>query len=562
MAIVNGTNGDDTLYGTSDSDQISGFVGNDTLKGFGGADHLDGGNGWDTAFYDDSPVGVSVNLATGHGFGGTAEGDTLANIEAVYGSAFNDTLTGTNGSNTLYGLSGDDTLDGGFGTDYLYGGDGIDTLKGGGGADRLDGGNGDDTLKGGGGADVLIGGAGYDTVTYANSSARVVVSLIDNTAVGGDAAGDTFTVIENVTGSAHGDSLFGHNGRNVLHGLDGNDTLLGFGDNDYLYGGMGDDTLFGMDGYDYLVGEDGNDSLDGGAGNDTLYGRNDNDTLSGQGGDDYVLGEFGNDRLDGGTGNDTLIGGNGEDTLSGDDGEDYLEGDDGNDILDGGEDHDVLIGGLGADTMRGGGGTDFCHVDNAADVVIEHVGGGGGDWVEAGVSYTLTAGAEVELLIALEWSTLSIDVVGNEFNQRIVGNDGQNTIVGSPLNDGMGYDGLDVMTGRGGGDVFVWTSTAETLLAGHEADVVTDFNRAQGDLLAFNPIDANVTNGPQVNDAFTFVGVVNVAAGASFTAPGQVGFFTTPTDTFILLNTDADGFQEATIRLAGVHNVDASWFVL
>jgi Ca2+-binding RTX toxin-like protein len=62
MAIVNGTNGDDTLYGTSDSDQISEFVGNDTLKGFGGADHLDGGNGWDTAFYDDSPVGVSVNL--------------------------------------------------------------------------------------------------------------------------------------------------------------------------------------------------------------------------------------------------------------------------------------------------------------------------------------------------------------------------------------------------------------------------------------------------------------------------------------------------------------------
>jgi hypothetical protein len=30
----------------------------------------------------------------------------------------------------------------------------------------------------------------------------------------------------------------------------------------------------------------------------------------------------------------------------------------------------------------------------------------------------------------------------------------------------------------------------------------------------------------------------------------------------ILLNTDADMTQEATIRLAGVHTLDASWFAL
>lgn len=30
----------------------------------------------------------------------------------------------------------------------------------------------------------------------------------------------------------------------------------------------------------------------------------------------------------------------------------------------------------------------------------------------------------------------------------------------------------------------------------------------------------------------------------------------------ILLNTDADAIQEATIRLVGIHNVDASFFVL
>jgi hypothetical protein len=120
------------------------------------------------------------------------------------------------------------------------------------------------------------------------------------------------------------------------------------------------------------------------------------------------------------------------------------------------------------------------------------------------------------------------------------------------------------MSGFGGGDVFVWTSTNETRLAGQEADVVTDFNRAGGDLLAFNAIDANATGGT-ANDTFTFVGIVDVTQGGSFTAPGQIGYFTTSTDTYILLNTEVDAgidYQDATIRVAGAHTVDASWFVL
>jgi hypothetical protein len=44
-----------------------------------------------------------------------------------------------------------------------------------------------------------------------------------------------------------------------------------------------------------------------------------------------------------------------------------------------------------------------------------------------------------------------------------------------------------------------------------------------------------------------------------------MGYFTTATDTYILLNTEVDAgvdYQDATIRVAGVHTVDASWFVL
>jgi hypothetical protein len=66
-------------------------------------------------------------------------------------------------------------------------------------------------------------------------------------------------------------------------------------------------------------------------------------------------------------------------------------------------------------------------------------------------------------------------------------------------------------------------------------------------------------------DPFTFVGVVDVTQGGSFAGVGQIGYFTTTTDTYILLNTEVDAgidYQDATIRVAGVHTVDASWFVL
>jgi Ca2+-binding RTX toxin-like protein len=190
-------------------------------------------------------------------------------------------------------------------------------------------------------------------------------------------------------------------------------------------------------------------------------------------------------------------------------------------------------------------------------VVTEEVGEGTLDQVRTSTTYVLAAGSEVEVLeTTFQAGTTALDLVGNKFNNTINGNDGVNTVVG-----GLG---LDVMTGSGGGDTFVWTSTDETSVAGQEADVVMDFNRAGGDLLAFNPIDANATGGTN-DDAFTFVGVVDVNAGGSFTAPGQIGYFTTATDTYILLNTEVDAavdYQDATIREAGVHNVDASWFVL
>src|SRR3546814_4359380 len=114
--------------------------------------------------YAGSAAGVTVNLATGTGTGGDAQGDTLSGIENLTGSDNDDVLTGDAGANVL------------------------------------DGGAGNDILTGGGGADTLIGGAGTDTASYAGYSGGVTVNLAPGTGPGGEAAGDTLTGIENVTG--------------------------------------------------------------------------------------------------------------------------------------------------------------------------------------------------------------------------------------------------------------------------------------------------------------------------------------------------------------------------
>jgi Ca2+-binding RTX toxin-like protein len=123
---LNGGNGDDILRGGN---------GNDILVGGAGADELDGGNGdRDAADYSYAGGGVGVDLS-GTGFAGEAAGDTYIGIEYVYGSQFDDTITGDNAVNRLVGHDGNDTINGAGGNDYILGGAGNDILTGGTGAD-------------------------------------------------------------------------------------------------------------------------------------------------------------------------------------------------------------------------------------------------------------------------------------------------------------------------------------------------------------------------------------------------------------------------------------------
>ena len=354
---VTGSRHSDTLTGDGKANVLKGGEGSDRLSGGAGADRLDGGAEDDTADYSASDAGVRVDLSTGAGSGGHAEGDTLTNIENLIGSRHSDTLTGDARANVLEGGGGGDRLSGGAGGDRLDGGGGDDTadysasnagvrvglstgagsgghaegdtltnienvtgsnyndiltgddgnnvleggrgwdrLIGGRGADTLRGGDGDDTLSGGAGADRLDGGGRFDAADYSTSDAGVTVDLSTGAASGGHAEGDILTSIEDVTGSRHNDTLTGDGKVNILKGGVGDDRLSGGGNDDRLYGG-----------------ED-NDTLSGGRGRDKLYGGKDNDTLNGGGDGDWLYGGEGGDRLSGGGGADRLDGGVGEDT--------------------------------------------------------------------------------------------------------------------------------------------------------------------------------------------------------------------------------------------------------
>ena len=222
--LLRGGGGNDSLYGEAGADDLDGGFGDDVLIGGTGADHLAGGAGLDTAHYAQAGAAVTVSLAAGI-TNGAAGGDTLLSIENVVGSAFDDLLQGDAGANALSGLAG------------------ADRLYGGGGNDALSGGDGNDALIGGAGADVLSGGNGIDVVQYDAAATAVTVNLATGTGIGGEAAGDTYSGVENVLGSAQNDTITGNAGANTLWGMAGNDVLIAGGGADSLKGGSNVDVF-------------------------------------------------------------------------------------------------------------------------------------------------------------------------------------------------------------------------------------------------------------------------------------------------------------------------------
>jgi len=262
--ILVGGSGNETLTGFLSDDVIDGKAGNDLLSGVSGNDtYLFGlGYGQDTIDENNANgvVGSADRVLFGTGitqgnvhfarssagtgndlvitFDGSTDqltirdglwsdtnnrsldGDRVEYFDFADGSRLTITaieaqiLVGGSANETLTGFLSDDLLDGKDGNDSLFGRDGNDVLIGGAGADVLDGGN------------------GTDTASYATAAAGVTANLTTPASNSGNAAGDTYTSIENLAGSAFADVLTGNTGANVLNGGGGNDTLTGGAGND------------------------------------------------------------------------------------------------------------------------------------------------------------------------------------------------------------------------------------------------------------------------------------------------------------------------------------------
>jgi Ca2+-binding RTX toxin-like protein len=347
----------------------------------------------------------------------------------------------------LSGSAGNDRLVGNDISEDIYGGGGNDLLRGGGGDDNLYGEDGNDRLVGGKGADQLDGGAGVDTADYRGSSASVMVDLLANSGSGGDALGDSFISIENVVGSAFGDTLRGNAGANVLSGRDGNDSL------------------FGGDGNDRLVGGAGADVLNGGAGVDTVDYRT---SLNG-----VTVDLLNNSGVGGEAQGDTfffienVIGSDLADVLRGDAGANRLQGEGDNDSLFGGDGNDRLLGGAGADTLDGGAGTDTA--DYGSSLVGLTVS------MTAGIASTGDAAGDVFIAIEnLQGSDFGDALIGDANANRLSGVDGSDILDGKAGNDTLvGGTGSDTLTGDAGADVFSFG-------LGSGADHITDFWAGKG----------------------------------------------------------------------------------
>jgi len=266
---------------------------------------------------------------------------------------------------------------------------------------------------------------------------------------------------------------------------------IGTNGKDYLVGTDEDENIFGLDGDDVLVGNGGGDFLNGGRGGDHMYGGAGNDAYIVDSPDDVVIESRGNgydyvhssidytlpDNVEG-LGLDE---GSGAIYGAGNNLDNYINGNSSSNVLWGlgGDDH--INGEGGADLMYGGLGDDTFYVDDAYDTIFEFLDEGV-DKVFASLDYTLPD--NVENLILLDSGT-ALNGTGNELDNKIWGNIGDNTLSGGDGHDMLdGWIGADTMIGGDGNDTYyvddVGDKVIETSASGGVDQVRSSISYALG----------------------------------------------------------------------------------
>lgn len=388
----------------------------------------------------------------------------------------------------------------------VQGTNGPDTLVGGG-PDTLIGGAGDDTYVINNSDDVIVDSGPFDNTAYttvsyaipANASVRTLSTQVH-------AGTDPLTLI----GSRDTLRIIGNYGNNTLVGDNSTftPTLIGlYGDDIYRVKtgtiiveapGQGFDTVYTSDWYyalqpgvsvemlsalvqsatppfrgvqligneydQVIVGDYGSNELNGGGGNDTLIGLRGNDTYTVRGGETIIeVDGEGSDTVRVLSGSYELAAGLSIEALGsanymstdyayffGNEHAQSISGTYGNNVLDGRGGGDALSGSLGDDSYR---------VYSSNDLVFEGVDEGS-DTVYTSGNYALRAGSEVENISTLNHSGIeSINIVGNEFAQQVVGNYGNNLLDGG----GAGLLG-DTLIGLNGNDTYRVYSNRDTVV--------------------------------------------------------------------------------------------------
>jgi Ca2+-binding RTX toxin-like protein len=463
--------GQDTVIGSAGSDTISGGGGDDWLNGAGAGDtYLVSGNtagGWENfqgfdSYADSGTAGIDRIVAVGpgdvdiglNGFGSTSG---IEQIDAT-GTSGRVTLLGTWGSEVLDFsrttlLGSNLRIDGFQGNDSITGSNGADTIVSGGGDDRLNGGNGGDTYLVSG---TELGGwevfGGFDTYVDSGTSGidRIVAVGPGNVDIGLNGFRST-SGIEHIDASGTSGivTLLGSwsaevfdFSRTTLIGANvridagyGNDTITGSAGADTLVGGVGDDRLNGAGGSDtYLVQGRVVDSWDVYSGVDTFADSGtsgiDRIVAIGPGAVDIVLPRFGTangiERIEaGGTGGRVTLLGTWANSLL-----DFstvalvgsnivIDGLEGNDTVSGSSADDRINGGSGADRITGGGGADTMTGGTERDTFVfsqaSHIG------TASGPHDTITdfvSGLDLIDLFTIDANTL---VAGNQAFRYMAG---------------------------------------------------------------------------------------------------------------------------------------------
>ncbi len=462
-----------------------------------------GPNFWD----QNSIVAVKPDTVLGGIGNDTILSATLGGSQ-IEGNQDNDVLTSRGPNDTLFGGQGNDSLIV-ENVSRAIGDDGRDTLTASstaslyGGADR-------DFILALSVNNLQFGNAGNDTILGGVQGGDSIYGGKDDDLIGFSTAGGGSNIGINI-----GSAIAGVNqGRNFVAGNLGNDTILGTGESESLYGGQGDDSVVGVGSTTFAAGDLGDDvviiqnrieertaigfttsspstlgisrtTLEGGEGNDSLRGG---------------IGLFGegSNIFDGGAGSDTIQSFAVQDSIFGGDGDDSLMTMT-SDVLTAQGVNSSLPGFAGESTLDGGEGSDTLTAAFESDVML----GGGGDDLMSGLFTLMDGGDGNDTLdgsgfVRTATTSLEVSLFGGAGDDFISGASQAETASGL----------INVFAGGSGNDNITLNSTSDVLLtdsANLEGnDTITAFNiePAEGEVFVlFDTLGDNVIDGSNGDDS-------------------------------------------------------------